>query len=219
MVGLNTNSETTLARASLPTPGPRCLSLVAVVWLLAATAGLLALADYSSKPSDPGQPPLHWPAGVSLTRQGAKPTLVMFLHPRCPCSRASLSELARLADDEPDRFDLAVVFAQPAGVADDWSKTDLWDTAVANRDLHVVLDSGGVLARRFGVQTSGEVLLYDRAGVLQFDGGLTPGRGHVGDSCGRSRLQAIATGQVPASPATCATYGCPLTSKRPFTAP
>lgn len=219
MIGLNTKSETTLARASLPTQGPQFLSLVAVVWLLAATAGLLALANYNSKPGDPGQPPPHWPVGVSLTRQGAKPTLLMFLHPRCPCSRASLSELARLAVDERDRFDLAVVFVQPAGVAEDWSQADLWDTALANRDLHVVLDSGGVLARRFGAQTSGQVLLYDRAGVLQFDGGLTPGRGHVGDSFGRSRLQAIATGQVPASPATCATYGCPLTSKRPFIAP
>jgi hypothetical protein len=219
VVWLNTLSDTTLASASRKPQGLRCLTLLVAVWLLAATAGLLLLADYSAKPGARGWPPQHWPVGVSLTRQKEKPTLVMFLHPRCPCSRASLSELTRLADDQPDRFAIEVVFVQPAGVGEDWSKSDLWDRAVANRNLQVVLDPGGELTRRFGVQTSGQVLVYDRTGVLQFDGGLTPGRGHVGDSFGRSRIQAIVAGQVQKEPATCATYGCSLTPKRAATAP
>ncbi len=188
------------------------ISLLSAAWLMAATAGLLLVADYDSKPGYPASPPQQWPSGVSLARNSSKPTVIMFLHPRCPCSRASLYELARLAHGERDKLDLHVVFAQPAEVAADWSQSDLWETAVANRDLQVVIDRGGVLAKQFGAKTSGQVLVYDRAGALQFEGGITPGRGHAGDSMGRSLVQAIAAGQVPERPPHCATFGCSLSA-------
>lgn len=182
---------------------------------MAATAGLLLVADYDSKPGHPAHPPQQWPNGVSLTRKSVKPTVMMFLHPRCPCSRASLYELARLAHGERGKLEGHVVFAQPVEAAADWSQSDLWETAVANRDLQVVLDRGGVLAKQFGVQTSGQVLVYDGAGVLQFEGGITSGRGHAGDSAGRSLIQAIAAGQASERPAHCATFGCSLSARLP----
>lgn len=182
---------------------------------MAATAGLLLVADYDSKPGHPACPPQQWPSGVSLARNPAKPTVMIFLHPRCPCSQASLYELTRLVHAERDKFEWHVVFVQPVEVAADWSQSDIWETAVANRDLQVVLDRGSVLAKQFGAQTSGQVLVYDRAGVLQFEGGITAGRGHVGDSAGRSLVQAIAAGQAPPRPAHCVTFGCSLSAKLP----
>ena len=146
--------------------GRLTLSLLAAVWLIAATAGLLLVADYDSKPGPSARPPQHWPSGVSLTPHRSKATVLMFLHPRCPCSRASLFELARLAHDERDTLEMQVVFAQPEEVAVDWSQSDLWESAVANRDFRVIIDQGGTLAREFRVQTSGQALVYDRAGVL-----------------------------------------------------
>lgn len=193
------------------------LVLLAGAWLSAATAGLLAIADYDAKPCASAQPPLRWPllnswGEESLPRNSSQPTLLLFLHPKCPCSRASLSEVARLAHAEQGRVNIIVLFTQPANVADDWSHTDLWQQAVANRELLTVIDQAGLVTQQFGVQTSGQILLYDRHGNLQFDGGVTPGRGHTGESVGRFLLSAIIAGQTPAIPKRCATFGCPLST-------
>lgn len=195
------------ARGQLP------ISILTAAWLLTVSAGLLFVADYDSKPGVAARPPQHWPRGVSLARAVTKPTVVMFLHPRCPCSRASLLELAELTQGERDTLDLHVVFAQPAEVTSEWSKSDLWEAAVANRDLQVALDQGGELARQFGAQISGQVLVYDRTGVLQFEGGITASRGHAGDSFGSTQIRAIAAGRVSDTPTKCAAFGCSLTAK------
>lgn len=190
-----------------------CLTAVSAMWLAATTLGLLWLVDYDTKPGVSASPPRHWPVEVSLIRNSAKPVLLMFLHPRCPCSRASLNELARIAFDHHETLDVLVLFAQPSGVAADWSQTHLWETAMANDDLCVTIDADGMFAKQFGAKTSGQVLVYDRHGRLRFDGGITPGRGHVGDSVGRSLVSMIVAGQDAGMPSSCATFGCPLTAK------
>lgn len=197
----------------MKTRGRIGLALLSSTWLLAATVGLLWLADYDSKPGFPARPPREWPENVSLARNSAKPTVLMFLHPRCPCSRASLYELARLAHDERDQLEVLVLFAQPANVAADWLQADLVKKALANHDLRVVIDPGGLLANQFGAQTSGQILVYDRSGMLRFEGGITPGRGHAGDSFGRSIVRAIAAGQIREAPVHCVTFGCSLAAE------
>jgi hypothetical protein len=186
------------------------LTAVSAVWLVITASGLLLLVDYDSKPGALASPPRSWPSEVSLVRNSAKPTLLMFLHPRCPCSWASLNELARIAFDERETLDVLVLFTQPPGVDADWSHTDLWEKAVANDDLRVAIDADGLLTKQFGAKTSGQVLVYDTSGRLRFDGGITPGRGHVGDSVGRSLVTVIAASQYSGTPASCSTYGCPL---------
>ncbi len=49
-------------------------------------------------------------------------------------------------------------------------------------------DLGGEEARRFGMATSGHVLLYDPEGRRIFSGGITPARGHRGDNRGRQAV-------------------------------
>ena len=188
------------------------LVILSLTWLMASAVGMLLLADYDSKPGHPARPPRQWPSGVSLARNASKPTVLMFLHPRCPCSRASLSELARLAHGERDRLDVSVVFAQPSNVTAEWSQTELWKNAVANGDLHVAIDTDGSLTEQFGAKTSGQVLVYDCKGALRFEGGITPGRGHPGDSFGGSMVREIAAGQTADLPAHCATFGCALSA-------
>jgi hypothetical protein len=179
---------------------------------MATTMGLLLLADNDSKPSPPAVPPQQWPGGVSRVRDSSKPIVMMFLHPHCPCSRASLSELARLAHDERGQLEFCVLFTQPSGVAASWSQTALWENAVANSNLHVVIDHACLLAKQFGAKTSGQVLVYDREGTLRFEGGITPGRGHSGDTVGRSAIRAIAASQTAGIPVNCATFGCSLSA-------
>ena len=87
------------------------------------------------------------------------------------------------------RVSAHVLVLKAAGTATDWEKTDLWRTASSIPGVTVSVDEAGVEARRFHAETSGQTLLYDRSGALQFQGGITLSRGHAGDNPGRSALQ------------------------------
>ncbi len=82
-----------------------------------------------------------------------------------------------------------VVILKAAGTATNWERTDLWRTASSIPGVTVQVDNAGLEARRFHAETSGQTLLYDRSGVLRFQGGITLSRGHAGDNPGRSALQ------------------------------
>ena len=38
----------------------------------------------------------HWPTASAVEIRNGRPTVVLFMHPKCPCTRASLQELNRL---------------------------------------------------------------------------------------------------------------------------
>jgi hypothetical protein len=115
----------------------------------------------------------------------------MFAHPHCPCTRASLGELERLMAQVPGRLSAHVVFLKPPGTAADWEKTDLWGKAARIPGVSVGADNAGREARRFNAETSGQTLLYDQAGKLRFQGGITLSRGHAGDNPGRSAIEEL----------------------------
>jgi hypothetical protein len=132
----------------------------------------------------------------------------MFAHPRCTCTRASLSELTQLMERGRDRMQAAVVFMVPRGASEDWTKTDLWASAARIPGVTVLRDAGEEAAR-FGAATSGSVVLYGADGSLLFHGGITPSRGHEGDSFGRERILAfLTTGK--ADRADAPVFGCAL---------
>src|SRR5438105_2192626 len=65
-------------------------------WLAIVAAGLTALWRYELAAGEPGTPPARWPSASAIAPARERPTLVMLLHPRCPCSRASVEELDRV---------------------------------------------------------------------------------------------------------------------------
>jgi hypothetical protein len=158
-------------------------------WLGIVLGGTILLARYSNTPGNAGMAPVAWPADSQIPFDAKRPTLVMFVHPHCPCTRASLGELAVLLAQVQDRASVRVVVLKPVGTAANWEKTDLWHTASSIPGVTVYTDNAGIEARRFHSETSGETLLYDRSGALQFQGGITLSRGHAGDNPGRSALQ------------------------------
>src|SRR5262245_25920794 len=133
----------------------------------------------------------------------------MIAHPRCDCTRASLAELAELMARARRRPKTYVVFIKPRGVTEDWEHTDLWKLASRVPDATVVRDDGGVEAARFGAETSGQTLLYDRSGTLVFEGGTTAARGHLGASEGFDAIAALIGGDQPRQ-STTPVYGCSL---------
>ena len=138
----------------------------------------------------------------------------MIVHPRCPCSRASVGELSRLMTRLGDRVKGYVLVVQPEGTdGDEWSKSELADSAARINGIEVQLDRGGREAKLFGAATSGQTYLYSRTGALQFSGGITASRGHYGDSQGSSeiaRLTLEGEGATAETAASSNVYGCEL---------
>lgn len=196
---------------------PRCLSqalpAVAVgAWLLACGVGLCFLWSFASAPGLSGDAPRSWPAESRLPAPAGVPELVLFAHPRCPCTRATLEELDRLMVRCAERCTAKVVFFLPEGEPETWAETDLWEHAVRIPGVTVLSDPGGREAARFGALTSGEVLLYAPGGALLYQGGITASRGHAGESAGSNALQALVRGELQGF-SEAPVFGCPITSR------
>lgn len=190
------------------------LAIGIAIWLAAVAAGTVAMLRYSTTPGDTGDAPSRWPSRSSLPTRDGEASLVMFVHPHCPCSRASLGELSRLMTRLHGQVRPVVVMIRPEGEPGNWERTDLWDLAELVTDARIVVDADGGEAERFGAQTSGHVVLYDRDGTLRFSGGITPGRSHNGDSFGRKQILAwFESKKAPEGGAKSAVFGCGLLSR------
>ena len=183
-----------------------------VLWIPVVSFGFTKLLSYSTTPGRRAEPPLEWPRGSPIRVSSGKFSLLMFVHPRCGCTRASLGELEIIMAHSDGRARATVLFYEPPEEPAEWTRSDLWQTAVAIHGVDVVEDRGGKIARDFGVYTSGQTLLYNPAGRLLLKGGITAQRGHSGDNAGRSVITALLQGTVePKSrPVTTPVFGCSL---------
>lgn len=163
------------------------------MWLVAVGAGLGVLWNYENTPGAAAAAPDRWPATSQIQRPTDRATLVMLAHPHCPCTRASVGELARLMAQAQGRVTAYVLFTKPPNFSAEWEQTDLWATAAAIPGVYVMRDDHGVEARRFHAATSGQTVLYDKDGDLLFSGGITGGRGHEGDNVGRNAIVLLLT--------------------------
>lgn len=183
-----------------------------VLWLLVVAGGIAAVSNYQNRHGSAGSTPEHWPAITTIRLHLDRDTLVMFAHPECPCTRASVEELNRLLAQGRGRIAAYVLFFKPGQLPADWTETGLKQSAAAIPGVNVQDDPDGVLARKFGAETSGYVVLYDPQGRLLFRGGITAGRGHAGDNAGETAIAALAAGQ-PTDLRQTPVYGCSLLSQ------
>ena len=149
-------------------------------WLLLLVLGMAALAFHGSQPGEAADAPPEWPTASRLQRAVGQPTLLLFAHPECPCTRASLAELARLLVRCPGLRASVVLRPGPA--------------ISLPRGVTAVQDEGLAETARFGAFTSGQVLLYGTDGRLRFAGGITGSRGHEGDNDGADAVARAVTG-------------------------
>ena len=187
-------------------------------WLMASGMGMMKLMKYSQTPADKLEPPHRWPDDCAIAPKAGLPVLLMFVHPHCPCSRASMAELAILMRHCQDLVSTHVLFVRAPGLGDAWEKTNLWDSAEDIPQVQVQCDVDGNEARRFGATTSGSVLLYDKNRRLAFAGGITSGRGHSGDNAGRTAITSMLKEKGSGILGT-AVFGCELFSASEMEAP
>lgn len=185
------------------------IAAVVALWILVVAGGMVSLEAYKSTAGEQVPAPADWPAASNLPRVAGLKTLVMMSHPKCPCTRASLAELETLLTQYRERLTVHVLFVRPKDVPYEWTRTDLWQTASRIGGVHVLVDDNSTEADRFKGLTSGQVVLYDAEGRLEFNGGITGARGHVGDNPGLTRILAVLRGEK-TDRSDSPVFGCPL---------
>jgi hypothetical protein len=185
------------------------LAAATVLWAVAVCGGGTLLWKYAATESVAATPPEQWPAESSIVRESGRSTLIVLAHPRCPCTRATISELAILMARVGQSVSAHVLFMRPRGADIDWEKTALWQSAAAIPGVTVHSDPGGAQAALFRAATSGQVVIYDASGRLTFRGGITGARGHEGDNVGLDRALALLSGGRADQP-TSKVFGCSL---------
>ncbi len=173
--------------------------------MLASMAGL---AVYSTSPGARGEAPEQWPADLPFSRSKSTPTAVLMMHPHCPCSRATMSELERLVAETGGRAVGFVLFFVPAGEDEAWAAGSLWERAKTLPGFEPRADPVGAMSASLGALTSGHLVIYGSSGAVRFSGGITPSRGHEGPSVGRrAALEAL---QEVGSSRDADVFGCPI---------
>jgi hypothetical protein len=137
------------------------------------------------------------------------PTVVLFVHPGCPCTKATLHALEEAQAETGNKANVYVVFATPKGLPLGVASQDMLSLARRIGGAHIVQDNGCVEAGRFGATVSGECYVYYPDGTLQFSGGLTRARGHYGSSVGSDALLSLLS-HKPSTVHQAPVFGCSL---------
>ena len=92
------------------------LPVIITLWLFATGVGLRFVLAHEHTPGTVGGVPRIWPLDSRLQRSTKLPTLVMMVHPQCPCSRASIGELAVLLEGRAELIERSGRVRAAAGV-------------------------------------------------------------------------------------------------------
>ncbi|MBN9414344.1 hypothetical protein ABS71_22830 [bacterium SCN 62-11] len=155
---------------------------------LGLASAYLSWMLYECTPGRAALPPEHYPG------TGALPRLILFLHPRCPCSRATVDELTQIGP--LPQLEIVLSQASSAGAL-----------KAQFPQAELVSDPEGIERELYHAWTSGQLVGYSADGRLGFCGGITASRGQRGASLGRAHLLAWLHGQ-PQQQAS--VFGCPL---------
>ncbi len=148
-----------------------------LLWLSLVAYGAAQWMAYEHIAGPTARLPLVWPLDSMLPHDTRHGTIVMFVHPRCACTRAGLVKLRDALATRGARPTCHVLFL-PALMNDSGQSLSAnWQTAAEIDQAQLQNDMDGSEAARFGATTSGYVLYYDPRGALRFAGGLTAQRG------------------------------------------
>lgn len=180
-----------------------------VLWSASLSVGFNILFSYEARPGPKTSTPQQWPSESALQFDRSRANLLLFVHPHCPCSRATIAEVAKLLTRYAGKLDVQIMMYKPAALTVNWTQTDLWDGAAKLPGVRLKIDQDGTEATRFHALISGQTLLYDSRGHLLFAGGITQGRGHVGANRGSEAIAVLLdSGNI--QPVSTPVFGCYL---------
>lgn len=193
----------------------RVLAVISVLaWLAAVGAGLQRIWLYETTPGRSLPTPLEWPGSGLVSPEPNAATLIMFVHPRCTCTPASLLEMQAIVAQTTKPVAPWVLLLKPHGTDSEWNGNAIAELVRRVPNARLLTDQDGIEAARFGAETSGHVVLYDPAGHLLFSGGITERRGVTADNAARRAVLAALNGTA-SGLAKRAVLGCGLRHHEP----
>lgn len=186
------------------------LILVVVIWTVSVGIGFVWMTDYSTRPGIPADVSVKLPPNIFSESEYKMPKLVLFIHPQCPCTAATFTELEKIVASTQGLAKIKVIFYRPNDKPVEWIETAYWRRSKNIPDVEISSMTEEEI-EKFGVITSGQTLLYDAEGNLLFSGGITSARATEGDNTGRQIVETylhkgkILSEETPV-------FGCSLTS-------
>jgi len=179
-----------------------------IAWVGCMVVGFTLLQNYAAT-AGASRPPGHDAAAlVAAHRRPQHALIAMAVHPLCPCTNASLSELGDLLARSLGKCDAVILEYRPLTPQNDWPASPS-TRELGGVKVPVLIDHGGKMATALGAQTSGHAVFIDASGVIRFHGGLTVARGHRGRAPTQDAILAVLEGAnftIAASPV----FGCAL---------
>jgi hypothetical protein len=189
-------------------------TILFTAWLSLIAAGFRYLVGYELTAGIPAASVSQWPEGAPVSLDPERYNLVMLLHPRCACSEASLTELVNVLSRAGNRVKASVLVYSPGDSSPEWVRGALWKSAEEIPGVQVAADPDGKWAQAFGATTSGTVVVFDRAGHVRFQGGITGARGHEGPNSGEQAVLAeLLAGSAPVN--FTPVFGCEIVQSNP----
>ena len=112
------------------------LKLGITVWLGLVLVGLWKINQYSNTPGESARASQRLPSISGVAVSSGLATLVLFLHPKCGCSKATLGELAQLVPKISAKSKVNIVFLKPDGFTDADVRGSLWAEANEIKNQH-----------------------------------------------------------------------------------
>lgn len=192
---------------------PPFLYRIAVLWACILAGLFFALIAYGTTPGPSSLPPTQSPlrpASDELQFSAATDwEVVMAVHPKCPCTVASLNELKRLLTQVDNNVSCRFLVYHPVDTGPDWIDGKITSRLSQFPQNTIQADEAGKAALELGMQTSGAVVVFDPHGKTRFHGGITVSRNHEGDNLGVRSISMLIQGQTPPLSST-PVFGCRL---------
>ncbi|HEY0566003.1 MAG TPA: hypothetical protein VGC88_10495 [Terriglobales bacterium] len=179
------------------------MRLAIAIWAVVLLTGAFLIIRYDATPAEAHTVAEHWPEHTALHLDKDRPVMIMAVHPECSCTRASLAELARMLPRMQSKAHVIVLLLGKHG--------NRYEDTVRDLGVDSVRDPEGVEAQRFGLTTSGELIIFSASGTRVYSGGITGARAHEGSNPGEDAALAAVLTQphAPSAPV----FGCSLHSK------
>lgn len=136
--------------------------------------------------------------------------LILFAHPHCVCTKATLAELKWILSKCADSLHATIFFVKPDGANEEWTNSENWKLAQEIDGARIEIDEAAQLAKRLGALTSGQVFVCNQQGEILFSGGITGARGVEGDNAGRQAILSLASNLRSDSLLASNVFGCAL---------
>ncbi len=165
--------------------------ILPLAWFVLIAASLAALEAYKARPGEmvaaSGQSHAAPPVPEGTLR------ILLFAHPLCPCTRATLHELRLLVEQAATRPTVEIVMRGYDGLAPPTPLVELAQ-AIPGATVRALVDDQE--PDRYGARTSGHVVVLDGRGRELFRGGITRSRGHEGSNPGSRAVAALLSGRA-----------------------